>query len=174
MRLGVEQKAMKIKCQITPDDYVQSQFLHMRPRPVLKWLGILMILAILLACIYQIVSHPEGYRSWATIVLVMSAYLFAIFKWRVPARARKNFWQQKMLQEPYEAIITDEMFEAVSNFGTSRIPWTEFHKYKVGKDMILVYQSDRLYHMFMKRWFTDEEFTSFQGILRDQLGPQKA
>lgn len=82
--------------------------------------------------------------------------------------------KQKTLQDAYEVDLTDETFSSTSTYGSFSMPWNPFHKYKTNKDMILVYQSAVLYHIFPKRWFTESQLTEFHSILQKQLGHPKA
>ena len=88
----------------------------------------------------------------------------------LPYRTRKIFRQQKTLQRPYDIRLSEEVLESVSEDGRVKMPWKNFHKYKMSKEMILVYQSDAIFHMFPKRWFAEEQFLEFQNILLRQLG----
>jgi len=165
---------MKLHCQITPEDYIRAQFLHLRPRPVIKWVGLLIVVAALALGIQQLAFPPSGTITWAPFAILGGlAYFAAIYGILLPLKTRKIYRQQKTLQEPYESEVTDEVYATVSVLGTTSMPWKEFHKYKMNKDMLLVYQSDVIYHMFPKRWFTEDQFTEFKAILQRQLGQPK-
>lgn len=166
---------MKLHCQITPEDYIRAQFLHLRPRPVIKWVGLLIVVGALALGVQQLIFPPSGAITWEPFAILGAlAYFAVIYGVLLPLKARKIFKQQKTLQVPYESELTDEAYAAVSVHGTATIAWKEFHKYKMNKDTILVYQSDAIYHMFPKRWFTEEQFIEFKSILQTQLGQPKA
>ena len=163
---------MKLHCQLTADDYIRARFLHMRPRPVLKWLGILVVAA---AVVTQALLWllPGTHRPEMTPLLVqlgLVVYLLLRLLVWLPWRTRTAFKQQKSLQEPYDVEISEDLYHATSAHGTCAVPWRDFHNYKVGPTLILVYQSDALFHMFPKRWFADGEFAEFQQILARNLG----
>jgi hypothetical protein len=55
-----------------------------------------------------------------------------------------------------------------------RMRLSDFYKYKVGKDLILLYQSQALFHMFPRRFFSSEEdFKMFRSFLEANLGSPK-
>ena len=168
---------MKIQCSLTADDYVNAQFLHMRPRPVIKFAGY--ILAILFAVVviisvYRMLLHGnENIGSCTFFVIVCSLYLLMYFRVLIPLRAKKIFKQQKTLHDPFETEISIEGIATTHPRGNFKMAWKDFHKYKVGRDLILVYQSDAIFHMFPKRWFSDSEYAEFQQYLKEALGNPK-
>ena len=166
---------MKIQCQIEPNDVLEAQLLHIRPRPVLKWFGLFAILMFTVSAIIHLIITPIRHVSWTPLFMfILVAYLVFHFRVLLPRHARKIFTQQKGLQVPYEIEITDDMYSAASERGTSKCPWNEFHKYKRNESTILVYQSDALFHIFQRRWFTDEQFDELCRILESNLGRPKA
>jgi len=50
---------MKLQCHITPEDYVRGQFLHVRPRPAIKWAGLVIVVAALAICIQELAFPPS-------------------------------------------------------------------------------------------------------------------
>jgi hypothetical protein len=166
---------MKIHCQLTPNDYIKAQFLHMRPRPVFGWIGILILVAMLATCILQLIFPISGKMTWSPFVLLgVLAYFAFVYGVFLPLRAKRIFRQQKALHEPYEVELTDEALSSMSAYGDFKMEWSAFHKYKTSKNLILVYQSDAIFHMFPRRWFTESQFTEFHAILKKQLGRPKA
>lgn len=165
---------MKIHCQLEPNDCLEAQLLHIRPRPVLKWLGLFTLLMFTLGAIIHIIITPVRYVSWTPLCMFgVVAYLVFHFLVLLPRQSRKIFAQQKGLQIPYEIEITEDMYSVASERGNGRCPWSDFHKYKKNKSTILLYQSDVLFHIFQKRWFTEEQFIEFCRILERHLGKPK-
>ena len=162
---------MKLQCHITPEDYVRGQFLHVRPRPAIKWAGLMIVVAALAIGIQELVFPPSGTLAWKPFaILVALAYFYVLYAVMLPWKTRKIYKQQKSLQEPYESELTDDAYSFASIHGAATMPWSMFHKYKISKDTILLYQSDAIYHLFPKRWFTEEQFAEFQSILQKHLG----
>lgn len=166
---------MKLHCQLTADDYIRARFLHMRPRPVFKWLGIVVVVAVVLAlALPWLVPGSGGPGITPPLILLGAvAYFGLIFGVVIPRRTRIVYKQQKTLQAPYDVEISEDQYQATSAHGACAMPWQDFHQYKVGPTLILVYQSDALFHMFPKRWFADGEFAELQQILTRNLGKPK-
>lgn len=161
---------MTIHCQITEEDYIRAQYLHVRPRPVFLAAGVLMIAMALAVIVLRLFIYSSG-SSHASpyILLAVLVYLALRFFVIMPMSAKRIYRQQKTLHEPYSVEVTEETMHVTSTYGESTVPWQTFHKYKVGRDFILVYQSAAIFHMFPRRWFSDEQFAEFQGILTRHL-----
>lgn len=165
---------LKLQCQLTPRDYVQAQFLHLRPRPAFKWIGLVLIGLTLVVCGYGFLNLSESDAQWAPFAILATLLYFALFYgvW-LPFRTKRLFSQQKTLQEPYEVEISDDALFASDSHGQTTMVWKDFHKYKTGERLILLYQSDALFHMFPIRWFSEDQFAEFRELLRTNLGEPK-
>lgn len=174
----------KIKLMITlqgklkPEDYIQAQYLHMQPSPWLMYLGI----AFLSFCLVIVVSLTPVSVPLTTILStvffnalapLVVFYVFMLL-FVIPWNARRIFAQQKTLQVEYQTVISPEMMESTSEYGTMRMRLSDFNKYKVGKDLILLYHSQLVFHMFPRRFFASEEdFNTFLSYLEANLGSPK-
>lgn len=165
---------MKIRASLTTQDYIKAQYVHLRPRPLIKWCGVSLIGLALWVCFVQLFFPPHGRITWRSFVMIGLLALLVILFWVVlPRTAKTIFGQQKSLQVVREIEITPEGCTSSSAFGVVTMKWKDFHKYKVGRDLILVYHSDPLFQMFPKRWFSADEYTQFQEYLRANLGAPK-
>jgi hypothetical protein len=161
---------MTIHCQITEEDYIRAQYLHVRPRPVFLAAGVLMVVAALTIIVLKLFVYPSTMSQPAPYVLfAVLVYLALRFFVIMPMSAKRIYREQKTLHDPYEVEITEETIRFASRHGGSSAAWRQLHKYKVGKDFILLYPSRETFHMFPRRWFSDEQFTEFQGILARHL-----
>lgn len=147
----------------------------MRPRPILKWIGISFVGPVIVLCAGRFLNPEEDVSPWTPYLILAGLLYFALLYgvW-LPFRTKRLFLQQKTLQEPYEVEITDEAYSASSCHGQSRMVWKDFHKHKMSARIILLYQSDVLYHLFPTRWFSEDQLAEFQKILRANLGEPKA
>ena len=165
---------MRIHCQLEPNDCLEAQLLHIRPRPMLIWLGLLALMMFVGGAIIHIIITPIRSVSWTPLgIFGVVASLVFYYRVLLPKNSKKIFTQQKSLQVPYEIEITEEMFSSASERGNGRCLWSDFHKYKQNKSTTLLYQSDVMFHVFQKRWFTDEEYIEFCRILEFHLGKPK-
>jgi len=163
---------MKLCCQLEPDDYVRAQYLNLRPRSIMQWFALTAALVAFASSAASICFGPKPPLIAYAIVATFIAILLLFLVWP-PSRIRKTFRQQKLLQEPYECVIDENGLSSNSARGSLQLAWKDFHKYRVGKDLILVYQSDAIFHMFAKRWFAGSEYEEFLAILKKELGAPK-
>ena len=167
---------MKLNIQLTAVDNVQAQYLNLRPRPFLKWLGYFLGAIIALVWVLSIkvaVAHPETISTplW---MLAPFIYFWLMFGVWLPWRSRKTFAQQKVLQQPYSFELTEELFFATAAYGETRLTWDYFRKWKEGKTLFIVYQSDRIMQIIPKRCFASaEEMVEFRALLTKKIGTAK-
>jgi hypothetical protein len=167
---------MTLICKLERDDFKRAAWLHMKPRRGFAIIGstlIILALGIIALELQKFFMHGDG----LTTVLVLGAILvyFALyfFVW-IPHQMKKLFDQQKLAQTECQMEISDECLVSRASYGESKIPWPSFHKWKATSDMILLYQSDALYHVFPARMFPSPgDFKAFQSILAEHLGKPK-
>ena len=108
-----------------------------------------------------------------TLALVGSlAYLAIHFLVLLPRRMDQLYQQQKLLHEPAAVEINEHAFIAKTRYTEAMLPWTLFRKWKASPEMILLYQSDAMYHILARRWFESQgDFDRLQVILGRHLGP---
>lgn len=161
------------QCKLKPEDYIKAQYLHMRPSPWLKYLCIALLslyLVLLVASSFRLGSLDSDSYPIFGLIFGLILYLYVVIPWNT----RRMFSQQKTLQVEHEILISPEMIEITSEHGTTRMRLSEFHTYKVGKDLILLYHSQALFHMFPRRFFAlEEDFETFLSYLEANLGSQK-
>jgi YcxB-like protein len=169
-----------LQCKLKPEDYIKAQYLHMRPSPWLKYLSIALLslwLVVLVTVTFSSGSLTNALRFVIPILLptlffclIYGLILFVTIPWQT----RRIFSQQKTLQMEYETVISPETIETTSQHGNTKINLSDFHKYKVGKDLILLYQSQVLFQMFPRHFFASEEdFKTFLSYLEANLGSPK-
>jgi hypothetical protein len=164
---------LSILCQLTADDYVKAQYLHLRPSPWVKYL-VLGLVGLGLAVLVSGALSPfllTNLLIAALPILFFGVIYGFILLVIVPSKTRRVFAQQKSLQAQYEIVISPDTIETTSEQGTSRMAITDFYKYKVGQDLVLLYQSQALFHMFPRRVFDSEsDFKQFLRYLEANLG----
>ena len=79
--------------------------------------------------------------------------------------ARKALDQQKTLQMRYRISWTDRGILIESEYGATRMPWGDFRKLRQDQNLILLYESDRLYRLIPKRCFTAAQLADFQACM---------
>jgi len=167
---------MNLTIQLTAEDYVQATRLHMRPRPFLKWVGyFLVLLAVSVSGVsfgFAVAGRDSFFPSF--FIMAMLAYLWFVFVVLHSRRVRKIFSQQKSMQVPYSWNVTDEGIHAKSEISEERLPWNHFIRWKEGKSLFIIYQSDVIMRMIPKRCFaSSEQMGEFRQLLQTKLGPAK-
>jgi hypothetical protein len=148
----------------------------MRPRKVLGFVGAVLLLlaaAVLGMAVYSYFTKGEGLAAVLALggSLVYLGLYFFVF---IPFRLRRIYRQQKLLQDQLLVEISDTHMVIKSQHGQGVLPWEVFHKWKTARDLVLVYQSDVLFHIFPQRAFSSpQEYQQFQSLLRSKLGPQR-
>jgi hypothetical protein len=162
---------MKLECQLFPDDYVKAQYVHLRPSPVFVWLGWIVV-ALFPLLVVGLFPFAKKSGEWTPFILLVLAagWLGIHFLILLPRSTRRIFWQQKSLQEKCILEIDAMGVVSTSSMGHAIQKWGDFTKYKRGKGLILAYQSDVIFQMFPKRWFTEEQYAELESYLRQALG----
>lgn len=168
---------MTLTCKIEPGDYRRAAWIHMRPR---RAFGVVGAALVLLALFVFSVALLRFFRSGQDLTVVLflgvaMAYLAIYFFLWIPRQLNRLYAQQKLLHGEFIFEISDEHLISRSVHGESKLPWSVFHKWKSGRDIVLLYQSDALFHVFPGRSFpSTADFDSFQAILRKHLGPNRS
>lgn len=165
---------MPFPCRLTPADLQAAQWLHLRPKPWVFYLGVALVIGAGIAILFSSQS-PEALATTLSLIVPVAiwALVFFLFLWLLtPWQMKRLFRQQKMLQVDFTTDITPEAIIVTSEYGTSRLPWADFHKYKVSSKLVLLYQSPVLYHVLPRRFFpSEEDYQTLLGYLRQHLGP---
>ena len=167
---------MNFDIQYSYDDFRAAQLLHMAPRRRFN-----ILLYPLLACFafvgfiaFLAILSGEGTRVEYGLFLFV-AYLALMFGVMYPRRWKRIYDSHKLLHKMYQYEFTPDAFSVSSEYGASRIPWKEFPKWREGRTLFLVYQSDIMFHAIPKRVFADRgEQERFRSYLLDGIGQPMA
>ena len=96
------------------------------------------------------------------IVMACSAAVIFLLGKRL---ARKAFDQQKTLQVPYRVSWTEQGILVESEYGDARMPWGDLRKARQDQNLLLLYESDRLYRLIPKRCLTQAQLADFQACM---------
>jgi len=169
----MEPFALQLKYTITPEVYLQAARLSGRVRRIISFV-ILAILAVLSGLL--IANRGAQWNNASTLWTLGYALIIALeYYWLLPHRVRKLHRQQKMLHQELTVVLTEEAMSVSIEEGHSKIRWEKFHKWKEDRNLFLVYQSDRMFHMIPKRAFLDEkDVAALRTILTEKIGkPRK-
>ena len=157
-----------IQEDINAKDYRRAMFLNLRPRPVFAVAGILILLVFLLGLVWMLCS-PDRWKPVTFFLIGVLLYIAAYFFWFLPWQVAKSFKQNLLLKHKSTCVIDAAGFHTTSELGNSDIPWDHFHKWKMGKKMILLYFSDTMYLIFPRRLFSVESWDEFKAMADSQL-----
>jgi len=137
-------------------DYYRAQLLHSRPplwaRVVIYlFFGLLGVAAVFLALRGEL--HWLNIINGAILVVLLIVIRFVYIPWRV----RRSYAQQREFSVPWEITVTETSLEISNNYGNIKRPWSDFIKWREDDQLLLLYESDALYRVFPKRFFTNSE-----------------
>ncbi len=134
-------------------DLKAAQALHARAGRLVTWLGFLMLGVIILFLVGGILLALLGSLPWSIIIfpaLILGFLAFFQFYLR-PYQITRSYNQHKELSSPFELEITDEGYSIKNSYGTGKIPWKDFAKWKEDQQVILLYRTDNMFNMVPKR-----------------------
>ncbi|RLA46153.1 MAG: hypothetical protein DRR42_18690 [Gammaproteobacteria bacterium] len=160
---------IEVKGMLQPSDYVRAQYLHIRPRPILKAIGILILALVLWTAVYSIWTRDFGTLDYLFYLAILFLILnFAVY---LPWKTRRIYKQQKSLQRELTFKFDDEGVSASNENAQSLTPWEDYLKWKHNDQLILLYFSDCMYHMVPKRLFADvADFDELRELLPHRIG----
>ena len=152
---------MQAEGVIQESDYVRSQYLHIRPRPILAVIGVV----ILALFAWALVASP----SW--VMTGVAAYLALWFLVIIPWRAKKIYRQYKALSESVSVEVRDDgLFFKRSN-GEGLVPWSHIVKWRQSKKLLLLYPANNIFHLVPSHFFpTQEAYAAFGKVVKGRCG----
>ncbi len=146
---------IQLKGQYELSDFKAAQGLHARLGQ--RWA--VLIVALVLVAFGALILIPQGEPAswWALVPVITFVAVWALVEYAVlPRRIAHVFTQQKDLSQPFEMELSDEGFQIKNDYGSSRVPWKDFIKWKENKELFLLYRSDYSFNMLPKRFFQNE------------------
>lgn len=155
---------MRIEGIIKESDYLRSQYLHLRPRPIFAIIGLLLLLLFLWALIRS--------QSWGIgAALVYLALWFLVL---IPWQAKKNYRQYKALSEPVSVEVQQDGLFFKRENGEGLVPWSHIIKWRQSNTLLLLYPASNVFHLIPSHFFpTNESFSEFKEIIRKNIGNAK-
>jgi len=160
---------IEVKGVFQPSDYVRAQYLHIRPRPLYKVLGAIVLILFLWAAWLALTSDDFGAFDVLFLVTIIAFVLnFTVY---IPWKTRRVYRQQKALQRELSFKFDDAGVSVSNENGQSVTPWDDYLKWKQNDRLILLYLSDCMYHMLPKRMFAESaDFNRLGELLIRRIG----
>ena len=152
-----EPQTIKLTGTISEQDYLQAQWTHLKPRRAARAffyiLGLLFLVLVIMDVIEWLAGTTPITELWIPAAIIIFMFVFAAScVWQI----KRSFRTFKALKVPFNLEVSEDLFFASAEYGESRLPWDIFLKFKEGKNLFLIYQADKLFHMLPKRLFASE------------------
>jgi len=139
-------------------DLQAAQDLHARTGKFMQWTFAILLGVLGLFVVAGVVFALMNRISW--LVVIYPAFILgflALYRyWLRPYQIKRAYTQHKELSSPFEMDLTDEGYGIKNDYGSGKIPWKDFLKWKVDKKIILLYRTDNMFNMVPRRLLADE------------------
>ncbi len=163
-----------LEFQLTPEDYVEANSLHMRWTRG-RWIWIGAVLGLWLALVgFEWWSNPEHGAPdplfFGIFLPVMALFFVALRYWFVPRQARRIFAQTRALQRPFHWTWNEEQLQLSTDLVKAVVPWTHLLKWRESEQIFIVYPSVAAFYVFPKRAFQDRAaIDAFRQLLQEKI-----
>lgn len=144
---------MKFTVQISEQDFIDAQRLHMRPGKARRVFHYILGVIVIPGLIFLAAADEYRAREPALIALGVIVLVIILFVVVVPWRLRRFYREQKTLQYPVTMELNEEGVFSEGETGTGRIKWDDFYAWKQDSKMILLYQARNLFNVIPCRVF---------------------
>ena len=151
---------MIVHGQISEKDFISSQFLYMRPRPIFAAIGVLIL------CL-------SFWALWAGGSIFLLGSLVALVSWflYIPFKSKRTYRQYKAMSEPVQMEVRDDGLFFKRENGEGLVPWAHIVKWRCNSRIILLYPTNSLFYMVPSSFFNNvESYQSFQQLLKTRIG----
>ncbi|MGC4014846.1 MAG: YcxB family protein [Luteolibacter sp.] len=164
---------MKVRVQLTEEDYVSTLWLSIRSNRKLATIFVGVAMVILGSSIYNVVCLLRG--GSVALTEWVPAILGGLVAWSLviatPSKMRKTFRAQKLHEKPSEVELAEERLISTNDQGHTAMKWQDVLKWCRTQKMIIVYLTEQQCVMLPRHAFTsDEDFAAAAAILQSKLG----
>ena len=157
---------------LSESDFLSAQRLHHKWSSA-KWLaaGGTSLLAVAACGALIMTGRPRGlgvillcgvFGAWIGGAVTRFGY--------IPWKGRKVFRQQQALHRPFEMSWDSQVLTCRNATGESRIPWSDFVRWKENERLFLLYVSDVLFQLVPKQIFPNQDaVTAFRRVLAEHI-----
>jgi YcxB-like protein len=148
---------MKFTVQVSEQDYMNAQRLHMRPGKARRVFHCLLGIILIPSLLFLAAADEYHTREPALIALGVIALVIILFVVVVPWRLRRFYREQKTLKYPFTMELNEEGVFSEGENGSGRIKWDDFYAWKQDANTILLYQARNLFNMIPCRVFASTQ-----------------
>ena len=163
---------MELNGRIAVEDFLAAQWVHVRPRRSLAVVGVTLLGLLILAMAASFLGRRQSLTDPMVWILpgILAYLVFIAFVW-VPRKVRRSYSQRKDFQHEISMMVTSAGVEARTEQGYCVKPWSDYLKWKEGKNVFLLYLSDQLFQIVPKRFFAArEDIDAFRNVIRQSIG----
>ena len=155
--------------ELTERDYLQAQWLHLKPRRRYRIAGYGVLALAVFASLSVIVASIAG-RDPGMALMFFAPFLALLGVFLLQRHLfRRAYRSQPSLRGSHRYRFSADGFAAQSEVGQGEIRWDAMTRWREGPTLFLLYQADNLFHVLPKRWFGNggavEEFRTLLGGL---------
>ena len=158
---------MKIEGQLGKGDYVKAYRLDRRTSGFyMPWMIFFNSYIVFMLCRFRL--KGEGGLFFVGFAVLAACLLLSMIidrRW-IPRKLR----QRPESEVPVEIEINADGITTGTPDGKESVSWLRLHKYRIGKDMTLLYRYGGESLIFPDRWFTPLEKVEFERYLLKEIG----
>jgi hypothetical protein len=142
-------------------------------RSTLIFFGVFGLLFLLAVITPLFSGGTVSFEGFGTVLLFLLLFAAAI-AYSLYVAPRKVLQSSTLLQSPIQGEVKETGIRVETEHSRSEIPWDAFLKRKIGKDIVLLYQSIQVVNIFPKEFFAGEaDWLAFVDLVRQRV-PEKA
>ena len=130
------------------------------------------IVALVVIC-GQVVSWLQGGAiTWDGVgpVVVFLLFLVGLFGYSLYVAPRRLLQSNALLQSSVAGEASESGIRMETDLARSELPWSVFFKRKIGKDIVVLYQSIRVVNIFPRELFaTETDWEAFVDLVYQQV-----
>ncbi len=166
-----------INVQLTAQDYLAANRLHggLTRQFLVFAAGILAFGVMPYVGGRRVDFIPDVLTPVAVFVAFVLAVILGTRYLYLPRRTGRLYAQQKSMQRPFAMRWDEDNVYFDSEEYSARTPWSDFSKWREGKDIFMLYLSDVMFRIVPKRDFPDENaMAEFRELLHRKIAPEGA
>ena len=162
---------MEIKGAPHPDDYVAAYWLHIKPRRSYAIVGCLLIALSLGVTWYLFFGATKQQSYWPGLAILGGlVYFFLFFFVYMPFHLKRQHRQRKDAHKEFTITVTESSVNVQFENGHYNKLWADYLKWKEGGSMFLLYHSDSVYMVVLKRFFSSgTDIDTFRNLLTEKV-----
>lgn len=158
-------RTIEAEGELTERDYMKAQWLHLKPRRPLLYVGYGLLFLIGIAAALAVGSSASVGDTTPAIGFFAVLGLFVIlvlWQWLAYRRAYRS---QRTLSGTQRLLFSESGIRGAFAYGAGETEWGAFIKWRESRDLFIIYQASNLMHIIPKRWFAGEQAVTDLRIL---------